>query len=58
MQWTNGQQEALTLLSEWEKLDIYANPDDSIFTLSGAAGTGKAASGSCSLKNRNSRLRM
>ena len=41
MQWTNGQQEALTLLSEWEKLDIYANPDDSIFTLSGAAGTGK-----------------
>ena len=41
MQWTNGQQEALTLLSEWEKLDVYANPDDSIFTLSGAAGTGK-----------------
>ena len=41
MQWTKGQQEALTLLSEWEKLDIYANPDDSIFTLSGAAGTGK-----------------
>lgn len=41
MQWTNGQQEALTLLSKWEALDIYANPDDSIFTLSGAAGTGK-----------------
>lgn len=41
MQWTKGQQEALTLLSEWEKLDVYANPDDSIFTLSGAAGTGK-----------------
>ena len=41
MQWTNGQQEALTLLSEWKGLDIYANPDDSIFTLSGAAGTGK-----------------
>ena len=41
MQWTKGQQEALSLLSKWEALDIYANPDDSIFTLSGAAGTGK-----------------
>lgn len=39
--WTNGQLTALDDILKWSELDIYQSDDDNVYTLSGAAGTGK-----------------
>ena len=38
---TNGQQEGLTKMLEWVKIDMKASKDDYTFSFSGSAGTGK-----------------